>query len=107
MISVLQLRFFSFLGRKLRVRTVYLDFNATTPLEPEVLEIMHHYLSEEYGNSGSRTHLYGHTANKAVETARGEIAELLTCANDEIIFTSGATHWRRILFTMDHIFRVF
>jgi len=51
------------------MKPVYLDCNATTPLEPEVLEIMHHYLSEEYGNSGSRTHLYGHTANKAVETA--------------------------------------
>ncbi|MEC9415836.1 MAG: cysteine desulfurase DndA [Pseudomonadota bacterium] len=73
------------------MKPVYLDCNATTPLEPEVLEIIHHYLSEEYGNSGSRTHLYGHTASKAVETARGEIAKLLTCANDEIIFTSGAT----------------
>ncbi len=73
------------------MKPIYLDCNATTPIETEVLHIMQHYLQQEYGNSGSRSHLYGHTANKAVEAARVEIATLVTCANEEVIFTSGAT----------------
>ena len=73
------------------MKPVYLDCNATTPIETEVLQVIQYYLQQEYGNSGSRSHLYGHAANKAVETARVEVAKLVTCANEEVIFTSGAT----------------
>ena len=70
---------------------VYLDFAATTPLDPEVREIMLHYFDVEYGNAGSRTHIFGQNANAAVSKARGQIAEVVQATNDEVIFTSGAT----------------
>ncbi|MDT0634879.1 cysteine desulfurase DndA [Spectribacter hydrogenoxidans] len=70
---------------------VYLDCNATTPLEPEVIDIVEHYLRVEYGNAGSRTHTYGQQANRAVQNAREQIAQLASCASDEVYFTSGAT----------------
>lgn len=71
--------------------SIYLDNNATTPLEPEVLDIVLHYLNEEYGNAGSRTHDYGARAKQAVEQARGRVAELVDAGRDEVVFTSGAT----------------
>lgn len=71
--------------------TVYLDCNATTPIEPEVLELVLRYMRDEYGNSGSRTHEYGLKAMRAVNEARGQVAQLLSAELDEIVFTSGAT----------------
>ena len=70
---------------------VYLDCNATTPLEPAVGALIRRYFEEEYGNEGSRTHGYGARAKEAVEKARVQIAELLAAKPDEVIFTSGAT----------------
>lgn len=71
--------------------TVYLDCNATTPLEPEVREIMLHYFSEDFGNEGSRTHEYGARAKHAVQKARDQVAAVVSAKRDEVIFTSGAT----------------
>lgn len=70
---------------------VYLDCNATTPLEPAVGALIRRYFEEEYGNEGSRTHGYGARAKEAVEKARAQIAELVAAKPDEVIFTSGAT----------------
>ncbi|MAS93100.1 MAG: cysteine desulfurase DndA [Verrucomicrobiales bacterium] len=70
---------------------VYLDCNATTPIEPEVAEVVEFYLREEFGNSGSRTHEYGNTAKRAVQVARSEVAALVNCNSEEVIFSSGAT----------------
>tara|TARA_Y100000588_G_scaffold390649_1_gene496776 strand:+ start:9723 stop:10859 length:1137 start_codon:yes stop_codon:yes gene_type:complete len=70
---------------------VYLDCNATTPLDPAVFERMQKFLEEEYGNAGSRTHGYGNTAKKAVQEARDEVAAVVGVERDEVIFTSGAT----------------
>lgn len=72
-------------------RPVYLDCNATTPLDPEVRDEVLHYLDEEYGNAGSRTHLYGQAAKNRVNQARAEVAAVVACQADEVIFTSGAT----------------
>ena len=70
---------------------VYLDCNATTPLDPEVREVLFHYLTEEFGNEGSRTHEYGARAKQAVQKARDQVAAVVGAKRDEVIFTSGAT----------------
>jgi cysteine desulfurase len=70
---------------------LYLDCNATTPLDPRVREIMLHYFDVDYGNEGSRTHEYGTRAKQAVQKARDQVAALVRCERDEVIFTSGAT----------------
>ena len=70
---------------------VYLDCNATTPLEPAVLEVMQRYLVEEFGNEGSRTHEYGARAKQAVQKARDQVGQIVGAQRDEVIFTSGAT----------------
>src|SRR5579884_224971 len=69
---------------------IYLDYNATTPLDPAVVETMLPYLREHYGNPSS-THSLGKTTHDAVERARQQVAELLGAEPDEIIFTSGGT----------------
>jgi cysteine desulfurase len=69
---------------------IYLDYNATTPIDPEVVEEMVPYLKEHFGNPSSG-HLYGQQTHAAVEQARGSVAELLGCSPTEIIFTSGGT----------------
>lgn len=69
----------------------YYDCNATTPIEPQVLDITRHYLEIEFGNSGSRTHTYGTQALQAVQKARDQIADVVKAKRDEVIFTSGAT----------------
>lgn len=71
-------------------KPIYLDYNATTPIDPEVAETMKPFLTEYFGNPSS-FHLYGFEAKKAVETARMSVASLLNCAPDEIVFTSGGT----------------
>lgn len=72
-------------------RPVYLDFNATTPVDRRVLNEMLPYFCEEFGNAASITHAYGNQALAAVNQARGQIAALINARPDEIIFTSGAT----------------
>src|SRR5476651_2055021 len=69
---------------------VYLDYNATTPVDPDVLEAMLPYLRDEFGNPSS-AHALGRRAHDAVETARAEVATLIGASPDEIWFTSGGT----------------
>ena len=70
---------------------IYLDYNSTTPVDKRVLKIMLPYFLEHFGNSSSRSHLYGWTAQDAVENARLQVAALLNAEPKEIVFTSGAT----------------
>ena len=70
---------------------IYLDNNATTPLDEQVLEAMLPYLKEEFGNPGSTTHAFGWTAGAAVYLAREELAASIGASPEEILFTSGAT----------------
>ena len=72
------------------MKPVYLDYNATTPVEPEVLDAMLPYLSAEFGNASS-IHSPGQRARAAVETARDQVAALLGAGPQEIVFTSGGT----------------
>jgi len=70
---------------------VYLDCNATTPVDPRIRDLVLQYLDAEYGNAGSRTHEYGTRAKQAVQRARAQIAAAVKCAPEEVVFTSGAT----------------
>lgn len=72
-------------------RAIYLDCNATTPLEPCVIDAMRPFWEEEFGNAGSRTHSYGARAKQAVQSARDEVAAVVDCRREEVVFTSGAT----------------
>ena len=71
-------------------RPVYLDYNATTPHDPEVVAAMRPYLEEHFGNPSS-SHWYGAQTRSAVAEARGQVARLLNCQSAEILFTSGGT----------------
>ncbi|MCB1926759.1 MAG: IscS subfamily cysteine desulfurase [Rhodocyclaceae bacterium] len=70
---------------------IYLDYSATTPVDPRVAEKMIPYLVEHFGNPASRSHAYGWETEKAVEDARAEVAALVNADPKEIIWTSGAT----------------
>lgn len=70
---------------------IYLDYNATTPVDDRVLDAMLPYFSRRFGNSASRTHAYGWEADEAVKLARKSVAGLLGCEPGELVFTSGAT----------------
>ena len=69
---------------------IYLDYNATTPIDPQVAEAMLPYLHQHFGNPSS-SHAYGQTTAAAVERARGQLGGMLGCAAEEVIFTSGGT----------------
>jgi cysteine desulfurase len=73
------------------MRPVYLDYHATTPVDPRVLEAMLPYFSERFGNPASRQHRYGWDAQEAVDRARAQVAALIGATAGEICFTSGAT----------------
>ncbi|CAH9111328.1 unnamed protein product [Cuscuta europaea] len=83
-------------GVKIAGRPLYLDMQATSPVDPRVLDAMLPYYISCYGNPHSRTHLYGWESDDAVETARGQVAALINASPKEIIFTSGATESNNI-----------
>jgi cysteine desulfurase NifS/selenium donor protein len=72
------------------MKPIYLDYNATTPIDAEVIEVIKPYLEEYFGNPSS-SHWYGIQTKKAIEKARRQVADLLNCQIDEVIFTSCAT----------------
>ncbi len=72
-------------------KPIYLDYHATTPVAPEVLEAMLPWFTEDFGNPASRSHAFGWRASEAVEIARGQVAELMQADSKEIYFTSGST----------------
>ncbi len=73
-----------------RQRPIYLDYNATTPHDPEVIRVMRPYLEQHFGNPSS-SHCYGRKTRAAIERARAQVAILLGCSPGEIVFTSGGT----------------
>ncbi|GJJ12348.1 hypothetical protein Clacol_006589 [Clathrus columnatus] len=74
-----------------KARPIYLDLQATTPMDPRVLDKMLPYMTDQYGNPHSRTHAYGWEAEKAVDDARQHVADLIGADGKDIIITSGAT----------------
>ncbi len=72
------------------MKPVYLDYNATTPIDPKVAEAMLPFIHEHFGNPSSG-HFYGAATKKAVENARGQVAQMLQCAPGDVVFTSGGS----------------
>ena len=72
-------------------KPIYLDYQATTPMDDRVLQVMMRYLTADFGNPHSATHSYGWTGEAAVDTAREQVADVIGAAPSDIIFTSGAT----------------
>src|SRR5574337_1812853 len=70
---------------------IYLDYSATTPVDPRVADKMIPYLTEHFGNPASRSHAFGWEAERAVEEAREQVAALVNASAKEIVWTSGAT----------------
>lgn len=78
------------------VNPVYLDCNATAPMEPAVKEAVSHWFCDRVGNAGSRTHRYGLAAKRAVQVSREQVASVVDASEDEVLFTSGATESNNI-----------
>ncbi|KAK4766753.1 hypothetical protein SAY87_008395 [Trapa incisa] len=83
-------------GVRISGRPLYLDMQATSPLDPRVLDAMLPFYTARYGNPHSRTHLYGWESDLAVESARAQVAALINASPKEIVFTSGATECNNI-----------
>lgn len=83
-------------GVKISGRPLYLDMQATSPVDPRVLDTMLPFYLSRFGNPHSRTHLYGWESDQAVESARAHVADLIGASAKEIIFTSGATESNNI-----------
>ncbi|KAF2283826.1 hypothetical protein GH714_016278 [Hevea brasiliensis] len=83
-------------GVKISARPLYLDMQATSPVDPRVLDAMLPYYLARFGNPHSRTHLYGWESDSAVEIARTQVADLIGASPKEIVFTSGATESNNI-----------
>jgi cysteine desulfurase len=83
-------------GVKISGRPLYLDMQATSPVDPRVLDAMLPYYLSQFGNPHSRTHLYGWESDAAVEHARSQVAALINASPKEIVFTSGATESNNI-----------
>lgn len=73
------------------IAPIYLDYSATTPVDPRVVDALLPFLREDFGNPASRSHAYGWKAEEAVETARQQVADLVGCNPKELVWTSGAT----------------
>jgi cysteine desulfurase len=73
------------------IAPIYLDYSATTPVDPRVVDALLPFLREDFGNPASRSHAYGWKAEEAVETARQQVADLVGCDPKELVWTSGAT----------------
>ena len=80
----------------LKKKAIYLDYNATTPCDPRVVDCMTPYLTEHFGNPHSRNHAYGWDAENAVEKARLQVANAINAGVKDIVFTSGATEANNI-----------
>lgn len=83
-------------GVRISGRPLYLDVQATAPVDPRVLDAMMPFYLSQYGNPHSRTHLFGWEADAAVENARSQVADLIGASPKEIVFTSGATECNNI-----------
>ena len=75
----------------MKPRPIYLDYQATTPIDPNVRDAMWPFLCEQFGNPHSNGHQFGWEAAAAVEDARAKVAQFINADDDEIVFTSGAT----------------
>lgn len=92
-------------GTHFNARSLYLDMQATTPIDPRVLDKMMPYYLEKFGNAHSRTHLYGWENEEIVEVSRKHTANLINADPREIIFTSGATESNNIAIKGVPLFR--